>query len=54
MSANPKAITTPAAPLDPAEAREHAWRGFRPGTWSTRIAVRDFIQLNYTPHEGDS
>jgi len=30
-----------------------AWRGFRPGYWTTSIDVRDFIQLNYSPYEGD-
>ncbi|WP_334151158.1 formate C-acetyltransferase [Hyphomicrobium sp.] len=32
----------------------NAWRGFTRGSWSTRINVRDFIQRNYTPYEGDS
>ncbi|WP_290750255.1 formate C-acetyltransferase [Amaricoccus sp.] len=31
-----------------------AWRGFRPGPWQARINVRDFIQRNYTPYEGDA
>ena len=31
-----------------------AWRGFKPGSWQTRINVRDFIQRNYTPYEGDA
>jgi formate C-acetyltransferase len=30
-----------------------AWTGFRPGPWQTSIDVRDFIQLNYTPYDGD-
>ncbi len=30
-----------------------AWRGFIPGDWCDRIDVRDFIQRNYTPYEGD-
>jgi pyruvate-formate lyase len=30
-----------------------AWRGFNAGTWTTRVDVRDFIQKNYTPYEGD-
>lgn len=30
-----------------------AWRGFTPGAWSNRVNVRDFIQRNYTPYEGD-
>src|SRR5262245_7837051 len=30
-----------------------AWRGFAPGVWQSRVNVRDFIQRNYTPYEGD-
>ena len=31
-----------------------AWEGFVPGKWSNdEIDVRDFIQKNYTPYEGD-
>ena len=30
-----------------------AWRGFRPGLWTKEINVRDFIQRNYEPYEGD-
>ncbi len=30
-----------------------AWHGFEPGDWSKYIDVRDFIQKNYTPYEGD-
>ncbi|MBO0722773.1 MAG: formate C-acetyltransferase [Blastocatellia bacterium] len=30
-----------------------AWRGFRPGLWQREINVRDFIQQNYEPYEGD-
>jgi formate C-acetyltransferase len=30
-----------------------AWAGFRPGLWQRRIDVRDFIQQNYTPYDGD-
>ncbi len=29
------------------------WKGFNEGIWKKRIDVRDFIQLNYTPYEGD-
>ncbi|PGH47165.1 formate C-acetyltransferase [Streptomyces sp. Ru87] len=31
-----------------------AWRGFRGRPWRDRIDVRDFIQANYTPYEGDA
>lgn len=30
----------------------HAWQGFQSGDWR-RIDVRDFIQRNYTPYEGN-
>ena len=30
-----------------------AWQGFRPGLWQKEINVRDFIQQNYEPYEGD-
>ncbi|WP_103679918.1 formate C-acetyltransferase [Alkalispirochaeta sphaeroplastigenens] len=29
------------------------WTGFRSGRWIDHIDVRDFIQQNYTPYEGD-
>lgn len=29
------------------------WEGFEPGIWNKEINVRDFIQKNYTPYEGD-
>ena len=29
------------------------WSGFKPGAWQNEINVRDFIQQNYTPYEGD-
>lgn len=30
------------------------WRGFKSGDWNENINVREFIQLNYTPYEGDA
>ncbi|ADZ82811.1 formate C-acetyltransferase [Cellulosilyticum lentocellum] len=30
------------------------WNGFEAGIWSKEVDVRDFIQKNYTPYEGDS
>jgi len=30
-----------------------AWRGFAPGPWQSTVDVRDFLQRNYTPYEGD-
>ena len=31
----------------------NAWRSFRGGAWEDEINVRDFIQKNYTPYDGD-
>jgi formate C-acetyltransferase len=36
-----------------AEATISAWRGFKKGLWQKEINVRDFIQQNYEPYEGD-
>jgi formate C-acetyltransferase len=33
---------------------EAAWTGFRGGLWRDAVDVRDFIQQNYTPYEGDA
>ncbi len=30
-----------------------AWEGFTKGDWQNEVNVRDFIQKNYTPYEGD-
>jgi formate C-acetyltransferase len=30
-----------------------SWQGFRTGLWQTEINVRDFIQQNYEPYDGD-
>ncbi|KLN46838.1 pyruvate formate-lyase [Providencia rettgeri] len=30
-----------------------AWQGFNQGDWQKNVNVRDFIQKNYTPYEGD-
>ncbi|WP_059282025.1 formate C-acetyltransferase [Bacillus coahuilensis] len=30
-----------------------SWEGFNKGNWMNEVDVRDFIQLNYTPYEGD-
>ena len=35
-------------------ADQKAWEGFVKGNWCDEINVRDFIQLNYTPYEGDA
>ncbi len=30
-----------------------AWEGFHAGKWNKEVNLRDFIQLNYTPYDGD-
>ncbi|MEN5072464.1 formate C-acetyltransferase [Isoptericola cucumis] len=39
---------------DAAPTTTTAWAGFTPGSWCDGIDVRDFIQRNYTPYEGDA
>ncbi|MGW0626596.1 formate C-acetyltransferase [Streptomyces sp. NPDC002758] len=49
---------TPATPAEetPGETSAHrdAWAGFRGDRWRDAIDVRDFVQRNYTPYEGDA
>ena len=35
------------------EQQIEAWSGFKGGDWQKEVNVRDFIQTNYTPYEGD-
>ncbi|WP_314225047.1 formate C-acetyltransferase [Streptomyces zaehneri] len=42
-------VTVTAGPRTP-----QAWRDFTGAGWRERIDVRDFIQANYTPYEGDA
>lgn len=35
------------------ETFSEAWKDFKPGAWQEGVNLRDFIQLNYTPYEGD-
>ena len=35
------------------ENQKKAWDGFVAGDWQNGVNVRDFIQKNYTPYEGD-
>ncbi|GAA4651184.1 formate C-acetyltransferase [Kistimonas scapharcae] len=35
------------------ETMSAAWEGFEHGQWTESVDVRDFIQKNYTPFEGD-
>nr|WP_226996377.1 formate C-acetyltransferase [Tessaracoccus flavus] len=35
------------------DSTAQAWAGFESGPWQDSVDVRDFIQRNYTPYEGD-
>ena len=35
------------------DSTNQAWAGFESGPWQDAVDVRDFIQRNYTPYEGD-
>ncbi|MHB1063992.1 MAG: formate C-acetyltransferase [Georgenia sp.] len=37
-----------------AEPARDPWASFVPGPWRSAIDVRDFIQTNYTPYDGDA
>ncbi|MGI6229841.1 MAG: formate C-acetyltransferase [Tractidigestivibacter sp.] len=34
-------------------ALREEWRGFAPGHWTDDVNVRDFVQRNYSPYDGD-
>ena len=39
--------------VSPHSSAESAWRTFKGTAWKTRIDVRDFVQNNYKPYDGD-
>src|SRR5215471_6426521 len=46
-------MASPTAKLDVPSEKTSAWTGFTDGIWQKEINVRDFIQQNYTPYDGD-
>jgi formate C-acetyltransferase len=46
-------IATKSPATVPGEGAAAPWDGFRPGLWNKAINVRDFIQANYHPYNGD-
>src|SRR6201993_3343122 len=46
-------MATIATPKKPAAESKSPWQGFHGGLWQKEINVRDFIQQNYQPYEGD-
>jgi len=55
LPANPgwKEIFMPVNTVDAPTNQETAWTSFNPGAWNTRVDIRDFIQANYLPYDGD-
>ncbi|MEU6538180.1 formate C-acetyltransferase [Streptomyces sp. NPDC047000] len=53
--AEPNTVTPAAAErATDTPTTEDAWEGFRGGLWRDAVDVRDFVQNNYSPYEGDS
>jgi len=46
-------MTVTAPPKPDHKSTMAGWEGFRSGLWQTSINVRDFIQQNYLPYDGD-
>ena len=46
-------MTVTTAPATNSAEATSPWRGFRTGLWQKEINVRDFIQQNYEPYNGD-
>jgi len=50
-------MKTADAPIDPATTDKAtcrgAWRSLQPGEWCESVNVRDFIQTNYQPYDGE-
>ncbi|MYT72712.1 MULTISPECIES: formate C-acetyltransferase [unclassified Streptomyces] len=44
---------TPAEKTTETTTHGEAWDGFKGGLWRDAVDVRDFVQQNYTPYEGD-
>ncbi|QDV75575.1 formate C-acetyltransferase [Botrimarina mediterranea] len=47
------AVLTPPLPVSRPQSLD-PYRGFVPGGWSQEVNVRDFIQQNYQPYDGDA
>src|SRR5215470_5737687 len=48
-----KPAVSPSVDAVAARSDNDPWRGFAGGKWKAHVDVRDFIQKNYTPYEGD-
>jgi len=47
------AATAPSLKVKAGAQAPTPWQGFQTGLWQNEIDVRDFIQENYTPYDGD-
>ncbi len=47
-------MTATAAQAKQNEGTTSPWQGFRTGLWQKEINVRDFIQQNYEPYDGEA
>ncbi len=47
-------MTTEVTATATTTSREDAWEGFVTGPWTQGTDVRDFIQRNYRPYDGDA
>ena len=47
------ATIAPQAKTDTDKVERSPWQGFQTGLWNSEINVRDFIQQNYEPYDGD-
>ena len=54
MDVRSNSMVTPVSRKAAREKLIPAWEGFRAGLWQHEINVRDFIQQNYEPYEGDA
>jgi formate C-acetyltransferase len=46
-------MTVTASQVKTDQAASSPWQGFHTGLWNSEINVRDFIQQNYEPYDGD-
>ncbi len=54
MTDAPQGCPSNGLPISKPSSADVAWRDFEQGRWCDHVDVRDFLQRNYTPYEGDS
>jgi formate C-acetyltransferase len=54
MNVNLKGVMAMGVCVDNAKSTKEMYKGFVGGRWQKEIHVRDFIQKNYSPYDGDS